>query len=480
MIKRVYKALPTMVRFHKSKASVRGIRGPRGSGKSTAMSMEIWVKSYQQKPGADGRRHTRWAVVRNTYRELADTALKTWLYWFDEDHFGSFNYGSMTHHVRVKDLDLEVIFRALDRPGDVKKLLSMELTGAWVNEAREIPFSIIQGLRDSIGRWPPLPDGGPTWHGLMMDTNSMSNKHWWYRLSEVEKPEGWEFFTQPGGLIEQDDKFLPNSKAENLQNLIDGSGYYVNRVPGQNRDHILVYYCNQYGFTTDGKPVIPEYKDHVHFCSDIEVTRQLPYYVGLDFGLTPAAVFGQRLPNGRWVWFDELVAEDMGAVRFAELLGPKLRGEYAGMEIAGIYGDPSGDTRAETDENTCFQILQAKGIPAEPAPLPNNDFTLRREAIVVPLSRIIDGKPGLMIGPKCEITREGLAGGYCYKRMQVSGDERFHEKPDKNMYSHPVEAGGYMMVGAGEADIIIEIPNLVTEKVRPRRFSQSGHGWMIG
>ena len=39
----------------------------------------------------------------------------------------------------MNDLDLEVIFLALDRPEDVKKLLSLELTGIWINEAREIP-----------------------------------------------------------------------------------------------------------------------------------------------------------------------------------------------------------------------------------------------------------------------------------------------------------------------------------------------------
>ena len=30
---------------------------------------------------------------------------------------------------------------------------------------------------------------------------------------------------------------------------------------------------------------------------------------------------------------------------------------------------------------------------------------------------------------------KGFQGGYCYRRMQVSG-ERYDDKPDKNMYSH--------------------------------------------
>ena len=41
------------------------------------------------------------------------------------------------------------------------------------------------------------------------------------------------------------------------------------------------------------------------------------------------------------------------------------------------------------------------------------------------------------------------------KLLQVSGDERFHDKPDKNKYSHPCEAAQYLMLGAGEGRSVI-------------------------
>jgi len=68
---------------------------------------------------------------------------------------------------------------------------------------------------------------------------------------------------------------------------------------------------------------------------------------------------------------------------------------------------------------------------------------------------MIDGKPGLLVSPKCRITRKGMAGGYHYRRVQVVGEERFHNKPNKNRFSHPCEAGQYMMLGAGEGDSVI-------------------------
>ena len=65
-----------------------------------------------------------------------------------------------THFMNIGDVELEVIFLALDRPEDVKKLLSLELTGIWINEAREIPKSIIDACTMRVGRYPSMREGG--------------------------------------------------------------------------------------------------------------------------------------------------------------------------------------------------------------------------------------------------------------------------------------------------------------------------------
>ncbi len=458
----------TLERFHASNAFNRLIIGPRGSGKSTGCSIECFRRGNEQVAFNDLRR-TRWAIVRNTYRELEDTTIKTWLNLFPEEYFGKVNWSDMTQMIRYKDVEMEILFRSLDKPKDVAKLLSMELTGAWVNEVREMPKSIVDGLSDCVGRFPRVAEGGCTWRGVIMDTNPPDDDHWIYNLAEIDydvlDPAQWSVFKQPGGLLEVNGKFVPNPDAENLANL--EPNYYMNRISGKNKDHIRVYYCSQYGMVMDGKPVIPEYVDAMH-CTDtpIDPVIALPIAVGVDFGLTPAAIFEQRLPNGRIVWIDELVTEDMGMTRFGILLREYLMEHYrnwlptsendmtAGITIT---GDPAGMQRAQTDESTPFQILNAAlepiGLSAEPAY--TNDFTIRREAIAHPLERIIDGKPGLMISPKCKITRKGLKGGYAYRRVQVSGQERFRDTPDKNRYSHPVEAGGYGMLSLGAGEVII-------------------------
>ena len=464
---------PVCDAFFYSDAFMSGIRGPIGSGKSTACCFRPWRHLAESDPDRHGVRRARWAVIRNTYPELKTTTIKTWHQWFPRDLGGWQDVGPPTHHIKTGDVDMEVMFIALDRPDDVKKLLSLELTGAWVNEAREIPKAIIDGLTGRVGRFPPVRDGGNRWFGVIMDTNSPDTDHWWYYLSERVPGETltsmveaeaelraagilaptqplFEFFTQPGG---------DAPDAENLENL--PPGYYARARAGKDEAWIKVYVRGDYGFVTDGKPVYPEFRDNMHV-RPVEFDQRLGLWIGIDFGLTPAAVFGQRTFVGRWHWIDELVAEDMGAKRFGELLRLKLDREYPKAAIDGIFGDPSGDNRAQTDERTPFDILRSEGVAARPAP--SNDFVLRREAVARPLGQLVDGIPSLIISPRCDVTRRGMAGGYQYKRLQVTGESRFHDKPNKNRFSHPCEAAQYMMLGAGEGRAVV------------RPFSMNGGG----
>ena len=42
-----------------------------------------------------------------------------------------------------------------------------------------------------------------------------------------------------------------------------------------------------------------------------------------------------------------------------------------------------------------------------------------------------------------------MAGQYRYKRIQITGDDRYHDKPEKNSVSHVCEADQYRMLGCG-------------------------------
>ena len=186
---------PIAKAFMKDESFVRGIRGPVGSGKSVTCCMEIMRRAVNQAPNSAGVRRTRWAVIRNTNPQLKTTTIKTWRDWFG-DEVGKFVWSPpYTHLVNFSladktSVECEVIFLALDKQEDVKKLLSLELTGVWLNEARELPKSIVDACTMRCGRFPSMRDGGPSWYGVIMDTNSPDETHWWGIMAgEVPAPE---------------------------------------------------------------------------------------------------------------------------------------------------------------------------------------------------------------------------------------------------------------------------------------------------
>jgi len=453
--------------FMKDDTFFRGIRGPVGSGKSVACCIEVFRRALGQAKSADGIRKSRWAIIRNTNPQLRTTTIKTWLDWFPENEWGKFNWSvPYTHRIKKGDIDLEVIFLALDRPEDVKKLLSLEVTGIWINEARELGKSIIDACTMRVGRYPSMREGGPTWTGVIADTNAPEEDHWWPIMSgEVPvpdhipreqakmlvKPTNWRFYTQPSGMVEVKDEdgeiedYAPNKVAENVKNML--KSYYPNLVQGKTKSWIDVYVMNRLGTIQDGKPVYAMFVTDTHVAKEeIPVAASLPLYVGIDFGLTPAAVLGQKV-RGRWLIQSEIVAIDMGIVRFAEVLREELATRFPDCPDVLIFGDPAGDFRAQTDESTPFHILRGAGLRAVPAP--SNSVDLRLEAVSSQLNKMSEGKPAFLLDRRCSTLIKGFEGGYSYRRMEVSG-ERYADKPDKNMYSHIHDALQYLLLGAGE------------------------------
>ncbi|MEE8382705.1 MAG: phage terminase large subunit [Thermodesulfobacteriota bacterium] len=459
----VYKPESTPKRFHLSDAFVRGLIGPIGSGKSVSCCWELMMKAHEQAP-FEGIRSSRWIIVRNTYRELMDTTMETFFSWFPKST-GDFQKMNMKFIYRKKLDDgtivyAEFLFRALDKPDDIKKLLSLELTGGWLNEVREIPKSVVDMLIGRLGRYPRT---GVTWSGLIMDTNPPDEDHWWYKLFEVDCPGDYEIFHQPSGL---------SKEAENLHNLLQkpehstmtmeerkavGRVYYTRMVAGKDEEWINVYVHGKYGFVVDGKAIYPEFNDAIHVSRQEiilpEACKENTIWIGIDFGRTPAAAFGFQATDGQWIIFDEMVTDNMGARRFSEVLGQKIRQEFSKYHLE-IWGDPKGADMTQVDDETPYLVLRGAGIEAWPAN--TNDPVIRREAVAINLMRLtMSGKPGFIIGPKARILRKSMNGGYKYKRMAIAGQERYQEKPDKNMYSHIAEAVQYLMIGAGEGDELI-------------------------
>jgi hypothetical protein len=239
---------------------------------------------------------------------------------------------------------------------------------------------------------------------------------------------------------------------ENAKHLQpSGAEYYGNMIAGKSKSWIRVNVLNRPGSLVSGKPVWPSFQREAHVAkSALKPVEGHVIFVGIDFGLTPAAIYGQRIFD-RWFILGELVARDMGARRFARILRGDLATRFPGWRWR-LFGDPAGDTRAQSDESTPFEMVRAEGLEIRPAP--SNDPTVRITAIEELLLRMVDGKPGFLVDPGCITLIGAMESGYHYRRLQVTG-ERYTEEPEKNMASHPADALQYMALGAGEGRMVL-------------------------
>lgn len=470
-----------LAEFMRSRAYFQVIRGPLGSAKTTTAFAKTLKLFQDQRPDESGVRRSRVAAIRSTYPELTSILIPD-VRKLLRPEMGKIVMGHPPQAnlaYKLPDgtsVEAEIIFLAVDRPDDIRKLRGMQLTFCWFNELRfVVDASIVAEALSRCDRY-PAPGWSP-WVGGLADTNAWSEEDWIEEMAtgfldaEMANQLGaWEFFIQPPGVVRTDaadpegykslsgNYWSVNKNAENILNLKEN--YYGRQIAQNKDDWIRVNLANQLGFSLAGKPVHPEYSEERHRAKkDYTPSPNLPIWVGLDFGMTSAALYLQKDLNGVWHAFDEIVLEDGGVPSLAQCIHHK-NSEWAGklsieMKTLNInyVGDPSGDYRKDTDERTAYQVLSTNGIYAVPA-RGNNDVTIRREAMRRVLTRLCGDVPGFQASPRCRVFRKGMASGFIYKRLKVSGMEAYKDSPDKNSFSHIVEAGEYALLNGGEHAVI--------------------------
>lgn len=475
---------PVLREFMLSTARIQLIMGPLGSAKTNTCIYKLLMEmACQQAPNAAGIRPTRWVIVRNTYDDLKTNTIADWREMYGASgEFGRLTMGNppaFNAKFSIEDgteVNAEFIFRSLDRPDDVKRIRGGNYTGAWMNEAKELPKAALDMLDGRVGRYPTSVAGGvdcslgPQTDGrgegvILGDYNAPDEDHWIYKL-EQSRPEGYAFFRQPGGVIKQGGVYVANPDAENIQNL--PPNYYAGRMAGKSEDWIKVNLANEYGLVNDGRPVFSDYSDSAH-CLAFDADPALPLLLGWDAGLTPACIVAQLSKRGQLRVIEEFCAEDMGMRRFArDVVKPGLA-KYRGYTIGLSWGDPS-NTRGDADEKRAIGILnddyvenddgdqiQALDMGFITEPASTNFITPRLEAVRFYLTMMLDGAPGFVIHPRCKRLRQALSGKYRFRRLKVVGEEKYTDTPEKNDWSHPADALQYLCLGAqggyvGEAE----------------------------
>lgn len=445
----VFNAPPTCAAFMKSEAFGRLLAGPVGSGKTTACIFELFRRSCEQEPAVDGLRYTRYAIVRQTLKQLKDTVLKDITSWLDG--VAHYKVSDSTIYVTAGDVRSEWILIPLDNPEDQRRLLSMQLTAAWMSEAIEMDLALIAPLSGRIGRYPAGKTGAATWSGIIADTNFPSEGSDWYKLMETDTPADWQIFKQPSGV---------SAEAENLnylnqtpqtqklpvndpERLARGREYYnrLVRMYGEESDWVKRYVYAQYGDDPSGTAVFRDsFKMAFHVVDELDPVSGYPLIIGQDFGRDPCSIITQLDHKGRLLVLGEAPAEDTGLEQHIQkCLRPMLAMErYLNRSVA-MVGDPSGTSKSSIYEETTFDVLKRLGFPAYPAP--TNDIDPRLRAVEAFLLAQRDGGPAILFDKRyCPTLIRAMAGGYRFAKTRA-GQRK--PTPDKNEFSHIADALQY-------------------------------------
>lgn len=384
-----YVAPPSLQGFLTSDSFVSLVTGPVGSGKSSASMLKIAYHAKKMQKQRDGIRRSRAVIVRNTAEMLRDATLPTFNTWFPDGIAGSYLKTEKRFLLKFDDVECEILFRGLDEAADVRRLLSLEVSFGVIDEFREINPDIFDALQARVGRYPAVKDGG------CVDDNGGPNKHVWGASNPPDADTFWEqYLTDPP---DNASVFMQPSarstEADWLQHL--PPSYYDDLAQGKTEDWVAVYIDNKFGRSLAGQPVFKAFSTERHVSKGALNVLNTSVLIGVDAGLTPAAVIGQVDYQSRLIIHNALSSEGTGALRFIrEKLKPLLANKFAGSPVTVIV-DPAAFQRAQTDERSVADIYKSEGFRVIPAK--TNTITARIASVDNFLTRTVDGKECLLI-----------------------------------------------------------------------------------
>ena len=425
------------------------IVGPVGSGKTTGIFFKLIYMAKLQAPSPDGIRRTRAVIVRNTMPQLKDTTLVSWGYWFKQGQAGTWNATDKIYTLRYGDVECEVLFRPLDTPDDVARVLSLEIN-----------FAIVDALSARLGRY-KQPDGTPvTIWGMWGSSNPSTEDNWWYdylhsdailkfshdpdeRLRQQTKhilaygtPSNVTYFHQPSGFADN---------AENLMNLPGQRAYYTNAAKGKSDAWIKQFIEAQWGYSISGQPVVPQFREELHVSKrPLRFNPHLKLIIPFDPGIAGSALlFMQEDYDGHLTVFKELVQEGFGAQRIIEeRLIPTLDKDFRGADFI-IVPDPAAANRTPTDESSVLKIVKRYFGNDRVDCESNNRFPLRLNAIEHYTSKLIGGVGAVQIDKEgCPLLVRALKGGWRYTH-DTKKDILKRAEPEDNPFTHVGDTFGY-------------------------------------
>lgn len=485
---------PVAQRYVMSMGPIDLIRGPWGSGKTVASIFKMVRHSAVDFPICkDGVVHVRWAAIRDTYREMAKTALSSWLEAFpkrgpltaaEKDAYTGGMDRPVTHFLewdavrpwrvakghwekKLTKIRMEMQFGAIGEENLESFFKGYEISGGWLNECDLINEEVPELLFGRTGRYPPEaemmewererlgsvvdPETGvesiKVPRIICGDFNPADESNWTYRreVEEVEesKAKGYNFFAQPSGLssFAENRAGKARHKYEAEEKTFGGP-----KAPKARRN-----VHGMYAPKAEGTVIFSRFNLDRHRADQpLTIVRELPFGIGMDAGGRPAAVFTQRMPNGQRRVLREVISKPdtvTGPSRFAENCMEVILRDFHGMRCSHAYCDPSawyGADKVRGELAWVEVVSMALQIPIMPTA--TNDLGSRFESIEWYLGDIDANTPRMLVDPSCKYLVRAYVSQYQLTDRSSKGKTDGLEV-EKNEYSHVAEADQYEAYG---------------------------------
>ena len=415
--------------------------GPVGSAKTSHVSALLVDMARSIRPCIDGVRRSRTLVTRSTYPELKSAWLATWKQWYDGvSTIKDGDLLTIDMKLTLPDstkMEWQAVLLALSHPDDLSKLRGVEFTNAVINEGSTCASWVLAEVASRMARYPAkwqlglaedetIQNGEDYYSGVIIDTNPPEEgaapcdptANWVYRLIECAAPKdpSIKVIVQPGALTRRWNPttdtydYSPNPAATYAKLQAKGYNYWLDQLAGLNGndDKIKILLLGEYGLTTDGTPVFPEFKPKEHEVTTDLIEQGRTIVISVDTsGNFPAAVIMQRnMRVGKIVVHDEIYGE-MGLESLIEdHLKPLLEERYLRCPVLVVL-DPS-NPREGAQLMSALDVFLRAGFAATLAH--TNDWEPRRNTVQYYLRT-----NALALGPRAHVARQGFHGRYVYK-----------------------------------------------------------------
>jgi hypothetical protein len=490
---------------------VRCIVGAVGTGKTTAAIWEIGFNLPRRIYCEYGIAHTRWLVVRKTYEELMDTDFQEAMDWFLQNDWRP-SRKTMTIQWPASQncpapLTVELIFHSCNTPEEEGKFRSMNVTGAWIDEADQLHIVTKNIIKGRLGRFPKRKetpcDFVPRY---MVETSnpfpadhSMYTMYEWMgpkvlqeplpelKCSECDKifsggsicPDCGAYATMTGKLDWRTGRYDSNVLVRKLPPgpipagtpIKDHIGFW--QEEGENKENLREGYwqaiANDYreapvmvqllvegkpGYKPEGKPVYRNYKREVHMAQGPLIWKKerdpytgeikgVPLLIGWDNTGDSPAAVAVQ----RIGPMSYQVLREFYDDRMGIIDFTKDVLEKLTTEFPGYEGvhycDPAGFSKQSDARGG---LTSNADLQMEICGISLTPSRQELDLRISAVDQLLARRDGLLIDPRCQRLLNGFFGGYVREENVRMGIAEFKPNPKKNKFSHVHDSLQYCLV----------------------------------